>query len=221
MVPTRPTPRNRVVVGARRPNVNQRGRGLRPPFLSMLYTTLALGGAFKVSPVLHSACTLRVRQRLPRRECRTGLFVCGAHMQEVWKPVPGYEGLYEVSDQGRVRSLDRDITQKSRWGTWFTLRKKGKLLRPGRMPQGHQSVALGRRNSQCVHKLVLMAFVGPAPDRHECCHNNGDPSDNRLENLRWGTRRENILDAVKHGHWMTVERRAALEKGRATRWGRR
>ena len=98
--------------------------------------------------------------------------------------MPGYEGLYEVSDQGRVRS--------------FARYKSGRILRPGRMPQGHMSVALGRGNSQCVHKLVLLTFVGPAPDRHECCHNNGDPSDNRLENLRWGTRSENNIDAVQH-----------------------
>lgn len=185
----------------------------------MLYTTLALGGAFKVSPVLHSACTLRVRQRLSRRECRTGLFVCGAHMQEVWKPVPGYEGLYEVSDEGRVRSLDRDVTQTSRRGALYTLRKKGKLLRPGRMPSGHLSVALGRGNSQCVHRLVLLAFVGPAPDKHECCHNNGNPADNRLENLRWGTRSENIKDAIRHGTWLTPGRIAGQIKGRASRWG--
>ena len=103
---------------------------------------------------------------------------------ETWKAIPGYEGRYEVSDQGRVRSFRRVAN--------------GQLLRPGRMPQGHLSVALGRGNSQCVHKLVLLAFVGPAPDKHECCHNNGNPADNRLENLRWGTRSENNTDAVVH-----------------------
>lgn len=124
---------------------------------------------------------------------------------ENWKAIPGYEGQYEVSDQGNVRTFRRGAN--------------GRLLKPGRMPQGHLSVALGRRNSQCVHKLVLLAFVGPAPDRHECCHNNGNPADNRLENLRWGTRRENILDAVRHGTWMTPERKAAGDRGRASRWG--
>jgi hypothetical protein len=124
---------------------------------------------------------------------------------EIWKAIPGYEGQYEVSDQGRVKSYRRD--------------HEGRFLRPGRMPGGHLSVALGRGNSQCVHKLVLLAFVGPAPDKHECCHNNGNPADNRLENLRWGTRRENILDAVRHGTWMTPERKAAADRGRAARWG--
>jgi hypothetical protein len=80
-------------------------------------------------------------------------------------------------------------------------------------------VALGRGNSQCVHKLVLLAFVGPNPPKYECLHANGDPADNRLVNLRWGTRSENIQDAVRHGTWMTPERKAALSKGRITRWG--
>ena len=136
-----------------------------------------------------------------RMQNRAFLLVC----METWKAIPGYEGLYEVSDQGRVRSFRRVAN--------------GQLLRPGRMPQGHLSVALGRGNSQCVHKLVLLAFVGPAPDKHECCHNNGNPADNRLENLRWGTRSENIKDAVRHGTWLTPERIAGQIKGRAVRWG--
>jgi uncharacterized protein YwbE len=105
-------------------------------------------------------------------------------MTEVWKAVPGYEGQYEVSDQGRVRSFRRN--------------SQGHILKPGRMPAGHLSVALGRGNSQCVHKLVLLAFVGAAPERHECLHINGVPNDNRLPNLRWGTRSENNVDAVLH-----------------------
>ena len=138
---------------------------------------------------------------------------------EIWKDVPGYEGQYQVSDHGRVKSLDRDIVQMSRWGTLYMKSVKGVMLRPGRMPAGHVSVSLGRNNSQCVHKLVLLAFVGPAPGGHECLHDNGDPSDNRLSNLRWGTRGDNIRDAVRHGTWMTPARKAALDKGRATRWG--
>lgn len=127
-------------------------------------------------------------------------------MTETWKVIPGYEGQYEVSDQGRVKSYRRY--------------KEGRILRPGRMPAGHLSVALGRRNSQCVHKLVLLAFVGAPPHKHECLHANGDPSDNRLINLRWGTRTENIRDSIRHGTWMTPERKTALDRGRVTRWGR-
>lgn len=124
---------------------------------------------------------------------------------ETWKFVPGYDSKYEVSDQGRIRSYQR--------------RPEGCILRPGRMPGGHLSVALGRKNSQCVHKLVLLAFVGAAPDKHECLHINGNPADNRLSNLRWGTRSENMKDAYAHGARNREKNRAALAKGRATRWG--
>jgi len=130
---------------------------------------------------------------------------CLEIMQEVWKAIPGYEGQYEVSDQGNVRTFRRGAN--------------GRLMKPGRMTQGHLSVALGRRNSQCVHKLVLLAFVGPAPEKYECRHLNGNPADNRLENLCWGTRSENIKDAYIHGVRDREKNRAALAKGRATRWG--
>ena len=169
----------------------------------MSYNTLVLGGTFKVSPVLHSARTLRVRQR-PRARMQSRAFYLAVTMEN-WKDIPGYEGRYQVSDQGRVRS--------------FCLDTRGRFLKPGRMPSGHLSVALGRRNSQCVHRLVLLAFVGPPPKKSECRHLNGVPSDNRLENLKWGTRSENIGDDFVHGV-RTIEKCSVwLDKGRATRWG--
>ena len=138
---------------------------------------------------------------------------------ETWKAIPGYEGLYEVSDQGRVRSLDRYVECVGPIKGRYFSKKKGRVLRPGPSNYGHLSVVLGRNNTRMVHELVLRAFVGEPPEKHECCHNNGDPADNRLQNLRWGTRSENIFDAVRQGTWMTPDRRAALARGRATRWG--
>lgn len=119
-------------------------------------------------------------------------------MQEVWKPVPGYEGVYEVSNQGRVRSLDRYVECVGPIKGRYLSKKKGRVLRPGPSNYGHLSVVLGRRQTRMVHDLVLRAFVGAPPPKHECCHNNGDPTDNRLENLRWGTRSQNNADAVLH-----------------------
>jgi hypothetical protein len=145
---------------------------------------------------------------------------CLEIMQEVWKAIPGYEGQYEVSNQGNVRSLDRYVECEGPIKGRYLSKKKGRALRPGPSNFGHMSVVLGKHNTHFVHKLVLLAFVGPAPDKHECCHSNGDPADNRLENLRWGTRSENIKDAVRHGTWMTPARKAAGDKGRAVRWGR-
>lgn len=67
------------------------------------------------------------------------------------------------------------------------------------MSSGHLSVAIGKDNSRLVHVLVLEAFVGPCPDGQESLHGDGIPGNNTLTNLRWGTRTENIIDALNHG----------------------
>lgn len=120
---------------------------------------------------------------------------------EIWKPVVGYEGYYEVSDHGRVRSLTRIVTT-SDGRTW---EQPGRILRPGvsgeRSPR--QVVSLhreGHGRSHLVHRIVLQSFVGPCPDGMEGCHNDGDPQNNWLSNLRWDTSSENNLDTVRHGN---------------------
>lgn len=125
-------------------------------------------------------------------------------MIEEWRPVVGHEGQYEVSDLGRVRSLNCERIYKRAdqySGRMLTVRRKhkGRLLRPGRMPSGHLSVALGKGNSVCVHVIVLEAFVGPCPSGHESLHRDDVPSNNVRGNLRWGTRSENMHDAIRNG----------------------
>lgn len=114
--------------------------------------------------------------------------------EETWRQIPGYEGIYEVSDHGRVRSMDRiDAAGK---------RRKGIPRRLSQQTSGHMTIWLCRdRVSQnfLVHHLVLAAFVGPRPDGMEGCHQNDDGSDNRLENLRWDTRAANVRDSVRNG----------------------
>lgn len=123
---------------------------------------------------------------------------------ESWLPVVGYEGRYEVSNQGRVRSLDRERLRNIGSGV-ETNKLKGRILRACRRRSGHYACSLGdgkRQSVRVVHQLVLEAFVGPRPEGYEACHNNGDPSDNRVENLRWDTKSANALDSVRHGtHW--------------------
>ncbi|MBY0360745.1 MAG: NUMOD4 motif-containing HNH endonuclease [Phreatobacter sp.] len=119
---------------------------------------------------------------------------------EIWKPVFGHEGHYEVSSLGRVRSCDREVFVPVSTRRAAHVRSyKGKLLRPGRMASGHVSVAIGKGNSRTVHTLVLEAFVGPAPNGMECLHLDDIPDDNRLERLRWGTRSENMIEAWANG----------------------
>lgn len=117
-------------------------------------------------------------------------------MEEEWKPIPGYEG-YEVSNHGRVRSLDRTVQLKD----GRTRRQKGRALKPW-VIQGYLYVSLykGRKvKKKRIHRLVLEAFVGPCPEGMECLHGDGNPANNRLDNLRWASPSDNNLDTVKHG----------------------
>lgn len=118
---------------------------------------------------------------------------------EEWRAIPGFEGRYEISDQGRVRSLDR-IVRRFQYGKWADQPVRGRLLKQSRAKSGHMVLMLGRRSGiVLVHRLVLEAFSGPPPPGCECCHNNGDSTDNRIKNLRWDTRSGNNFDRVRHG----------------------
>jgi len=122
---------------------------------------------------------------------------------ETWKPVVGYEGSYEVSDQGRVRSLDRFVITRG----GVRKRTKGKILRTSVMNMGYLQVSLGRAKKVTVHRLVLEAFVGPAPEGSEACHYpDPDRSNSALSNLRWRTRSDNIRDCIGHGHHVMTNR---------------
>jgi hypothetical protein len=118
---------------------------------------------------------------------------------EKWRDIPGYEGAYQASNLGRVRSLPREVPRFSKDGAIKALvRYKGKVLSSWAKDCGHHNVLLGANNTQLVHRLVLLAFVGPPEPGQECRHLNGNPADNRLENLTWGSRLENRADISKH-----------------------
>jgi hypothetical protein len=132
---------------------------------------------------------------------------------ERWLPVVGWEGLYEVSDQGRVRSLDRVVEMPAKHGGTMKRLHRGTLLKnvagrgKGRGWKGsgdYYAVQLSNhevRKKQMVHRLVLAAFVGPDPTRGKMdgAHADGNTLNNRLENLRWAMRRENMADMAKQG----------------------
>jgi len=109
-------------------------------------------------------------------------------MQSIeWRAVPGFEGRYEVSNDGQVRSLGR---------------LHGRVMKHWVRDSGHYIVTLcrsGRRYQRYVHVLVLEAFVGPRPSGAFGCHNDGVPAHNSVSNLRWDTPQANSLDTVKHG----------------------
>ena len=97
-----------------------------------------------------------------------------------WRRIPDYP--YEVSDEGDVRNI-----------------KTQRILKPQKINK-YRMVQLGARNQHYIHKLVLLAFVGPADGR--CVrHLDGDGSNNRLSNLEYGTMKENCDDRQRHGTW--------------------
>jgi hypothetical protein len=122
-------------------------------------------------------------------------------VDEEWREIPGYEGRYAVSDLGRVKSLSREVSV----GNGHTRTMRGRILRPGSSASGHLSLPLGRDENgkisrgSPVHRLVLLAFVGLCPEGQECRHLDGDPTNNRLSNLTYGTRSENIIDVLRQG----------------------
>lgn len=118
---------------------------------------------------------------------------------EVFRPIPGWEGHYEVSNKGRVKSLRRTVPH----GRSGTITKSERIMRPAsHKSSGHEYVNLkfdGHKERRYVHELVLTTFVGERPKGYECRHLNDDPHNNALENLAWGTRSENGLDRTRNG----------------------
>jgi hypothetical protein len=118
-------------------------------------------------------------------------------MEEAWAPIKGFEGVYEVSTLGRIRSLDRP--QRVR-GNGISL-QKGQILKQWKQ-NNYMYCDLrkpGVKQRARIHVVVLETFVCPRPDGMVACHNNGDSTDNRLCNLRWGTHEENAADKILHG----------------------
>ena len=138
---------------------------------------------------------------------------------EIWKDIPGYEGRYQASTLGRIRSIDHPVNGICHYtGRPFTRIIKGRILHPGRFcKSGHLSVVLGHgAPGSPVHQLIARTFLGACPNNCEVLHNNGNPTDNRVSNLRYGTRTENILDVYRCGG---IWRKLSLEDVDDIRFG--
>lgn len=124
-------------------------------------------------------------------------YISAADAKVEWRAIPGWEGLYEVSADGDVRSLGRFVSRSQ--GGYF---RPGRLLRPGRNPAGYLFVSLCRDGHQSccnIHRLVAMAFHERLGAQTEVNHKDGNKANNKAANLEWCTASENMLHAFSSG----------------------
>lgn len=118
---------------------------------------------------------------------------------EQWLPIPGYEGRYEVSDHGRVKSLLR----QNKVGRNKTRKTSESILKQFSDRHGRKQLMLIDSNSTAKNHrpsvLVALAFIGQRPHRHHVCHNDGNPANNYASNLRYDTAKGNNGDKFRHG----------------------
>lgn len=135
---------------------------------------------------------------------------------EEWRAVPGYEGRYEVSSHGDVRSLGFYSGSRGGTKTW----RAGRVLKQKiRRPYGHRVVSLtdgsgAMAKDHKVHRLALRAFKGEPPlDKPNGLHEDDNPANNYIDNLYWGTTSENSFDCVRNGNHNQARKRRCKRLG--------
>lgn len=118
-------------------------------------------------------------------------------MQEIWKDIKGYKGLYQVSNLGRVKSLSRKI-----WNGFVNYQSKELLLKPSANHKGYLQVILyksGVQSNKRIHRLVAEAFLFNPNDYPQVNHEDGDKQNNCVDNLSWCNNSINQRHAFEHG----------------------
>jgi hypothetical protein len=123
--------------------------------------------------------------------------------KEKWKWIPGFEGHYRASTKGRIRSVDRWVVPCNGVDPY---KIKGKVLVQCNGTRGYKVVSLMRdwgverkAKNYMVHYLILITFKGPKPKRKICRHLDGNHTNNKPRNLKWGTSQQNSDDRTRHG----------------------
>lgn len=119
-------------------------------------------------------------------------------MQEEWRPVVGYEGLYEISNLGRVKSVERDIDVTDRYGHSYKYHVKEKIMKQGRRNDGYADVSLsshGVTTLHCVHRLLAEAWIPNPYNLQYVNHKDLNKTNNSISNLEWVSNSENMRHA--------------------------
>lgn len=142
-------------------------------------------------------------------DCRHNIDLCcrflvekAMEQTETWKPIVGYEGLYEVSSKGSIRRVDATVPV-TRNGKSFVINRRGHIMKPCTSKRtGYMLVqlsAFGKVSCKSVHVLVCEAFHGPRPIGFDCAHLDGTRTNNASDNLSWVSKSENQSHRVMHG----------------------
>lgn len=135
-------------------------------------------------------------------------------VEEIWKDIKGYKGLYQISNLGRIKSLGRTIKRDKKG----EMRIEEKIIQVHTLKNGYNKVDLfkeGKKKCCYIHRLVAEAFIPNTDRKKDVNHINGIKLDNRVENLEWATRSENMKHAFRTGLSATTEaqRIAARKNG--------
>lgn len=132
-------------------------------------------------------------------------------MIEEWRDIKNYEGVYQISSLGRIKSLDRYVDDKGH--KRFV---KGKMLKPSKHKNNYEYVVLYDRKHRMIHRLVAETFIDNIDNKRTVNHINGDKSDNRVINLEWCTHKENINKAWDLGLYKIsdLQRQKGKERGK-------
>lgn len=114
----------------------------------------------------------------PTKEYVIILGIEEVHMKEIWKDIIGYEGEYQISNMGRVKSL---------------IGRRERILKPRKNKRGYLRVSLHQRNDKMIHRLVAIAFLPNPEGLKEVNHKDENPSNNCVDNLEWCTHQYNVL----------------------------
>jgi hypothetical protein len=132
----------------------------------------------------------------------------------IWKDVVGYEGLYQVSDTGEVRSISRkDYRNRT---------SPGRILKPWTNKDGYLFVNLyyevGKYKSRPIHSLVVEAFIGPRPEGFDVCHGENGKLDNSVPNLSYGSHRQNCSFDLNRDHTFSSKHPGVSWDKRTQKW---